>query len=724
MKYLEDSRLTQLTSDLTGAFLNTRGSGNGIGLIGNSSRNNNSRRSSGGKGKGNKKGKNKQEQKPSSGSSAGSGSGGGSTTTPRKNKSSTSNNTASAYYSYNPVGYSTYNNNGGGMSSSSCRVIYGRVEAYTTKRAGSDKKTAFEVGERYAHEMERLNEAVESLKRKHALEQEQEKKDNSNDLEDDIVEGDGKVSQQDGGGGRNKKIERRRRSRSMDGVTFATKASPKIVYDRSANTAAMMDTDSTGFGSLMPLEEGAVYSEDMQDKKEGITSQHDKREMPLEGILKQSTSNKRCRATSFDIATGPSTVVGTSPRRYHHSESSSSLLAESTWGNSTNIWGNMLPLSVVHPSGASAAMAEEDRNTHPLIPQPSLYQSSLSEHQASINGEKATAADASKSLPTMVPRRLVTDLILTLNASFPDYDFGDAQVSDFCTLSQSEAMHRINKQLSEFAATTDEGRDFLPRFWNSLDDVLFGGLKDCEVYSYAPKGSTGEDDPMEFLTMSMAAANENGPGVAGSDGGADGVIGEQDAVMFSPSDGGRIVSGDSLGGLNTSMALNLPSQIISSPSAASSDAPHVTLWSMNYFFVSRNKKRIVLFACVQTMRTPQGNDDDDADDCDEYEYGENNLVFDEARRGIRMQEEENNEDEYDTTYPLAHMSNMIGSSNSNNADFSSSTRGDESVSVMVEDTDFDDRGVDVDGDDVDECENDDFDTGTLGISVSVPYQVS
>ena len=69
------------------------------------------------------------------------------------------------------MGYSTYNNNGTTSSTpSSCRVIYGRVEAYTTKRAGSDKKTAFEVGERYAHEMERLNEAVEALKRRHALE--------------------------------------------------------------------------------------------------------------------------------------------------------------------------------------------------------------------------------------------------------------------------------------------------------------------------------------------------------------------------------------------------------------------------------------------------------------------------------------------------------------------------------------------------------------------------
>ena len=76
-------------------------------------------------------------------------------------------------------------------------------------------------------------------------------------------------------------------------------------------------------------------------------------------------------------------------------------------------------------------------------------------------------------------------------------------------------MRRINEKLGEFAATTDEGRDFLPRFWNSLDDLLFG-LKDCEVYSYAPKG--GEDDPLEFLTMSMATNESERASESGSDG--------------------------------------------------------------------------------------------------------------------------------------------------------------------------------------------------------------
>jgi len=44
------------------------------------------------------------------------------------------------------------------------------------------------------------------------------------------------------------------------------------------------------------------------------------------------------------------------------------------------------------------------------------------------------------------------------------------------------------------------------------------------------------------------------------------------------------------------------------------------------------------------------------------------------------------------------------------------------MSYMVEDTDFEDGSVDVDGDvDRGEC---DFDTGTLGISVNIPSQVA
>jgi hypothetical protein len=329
----------------------------------------------------------------------------------------------------------------------------------------------------------------------------------------------------------------------------------------------------------------------------------------------------------------------------------------------------------------------------------------------------------------------VTDLILTLNASFPDYDFGDAQVSDFCTLPTSEAMRRINEKLGEFAATTNQGRGFIPRFWSALDDVLFNGLKDCEVYSYSPEGSTGEDDPLEFLTMSLANENDpSGLAVAGGSAtsGADDIVVRQimgqPTVMFSPSGGGRIVSRDLLSDDLDSSAMALDfSSLNSSANCCSDSPPHVTLWSMNYFFVSRNKKRIVLFACVQTMRTPQGNDDDDDLDGEYDEYGENDLVFDEARRDgmIQMREEAYQEGECNSSdsYPST-MGDVVGSFSPRREDrarFSSPT-GDESVSVMVEDTDFEDGSVDDDGEVVrGEC---DFDTGTLGVSVNIPSQVA
>ncbi|KAL3760735.1 hypothetical protein ACHAWU_003643 [Discostella pseudostelligera] len=683
MKYLEDSRLTQLTSDLMGAILNTRDSDEsgivGVGgdlhsqsMMGNSS-------AKGGRGKkrdGSRSttSKNKGAGKHSKSSSNGNGNG------------TSGNATMASYYAYNPVGYSTYNSNnnysgGSGGSSSSCRVMYGRVEAYTTKRAGSDKKTAFEVGERYAHEMERLNDAVEALKRKHALEQQkqQHQPEGEDDKRSEIEEEDGACEDI----AKNLHLERKIRSRSMDVTSIAN--------NKLTRNVTMSDP-------LTSLDERTVTKHDNVHDKDQL-----KRNFPTGGsILKPPSSSKRCRATSFDISTGPSTIVGSpAPRHYHRSESSSSLLAGNTWGSSVS---NREDSWLRHPT------TDEDLGTHPLIPQPSLYQSSLSDHNT--HGDKTVGGG-----PTMVPRRLVTDLILTLNASFPDYDFGDAQVSDFCTLSTSEAMRRINEKLGEFAATTNEGRGFIPRFWAALDDVLFHGLKDCEVYSYAPEGSSGEDDPLEFLTMSLANENTATPssGAVVTGGNASTIV--EPTVMFTPSGGGRIVSRDLLSDNLSSTAVELDFSGNDSP-------PHVTLWSMNYFFVSRNKKRIVLFACVQTMRTPQGNDDDEDPDGEYDEYGENDLVFDEIRRDgmIRMRKEADQEGEYNSSdsYPST-LPSFASRRRESRTGFSSPT-GDESMSYMVEDTDFEDGSVDVDGDvDRGEC---DFDTGTLGISVNIPSQVA
>lgn len=146
-------------------------------------------------------------------------------------------------------------------------------------------------------------------------------------------------------------------------------------------------------------------------------------------------------------------------------------------------------------------------------------------------------------------QRLMTDLILTLNASFPDYDFSNVRPSHFSHMSSSSlVMVRVNEKLSELAASMPEGANFLSHLWNAVDDVIH--LKDCEVYSYAPQNKDDDGDPLSFLTQTL-----------------DGYDGS------------------------------------------------VPLWTMNYFFVNKKLQRIVLFTCVQTMRTEVEEiriDDDDS----------------------------------------------------------------------------------------------------------------
>lgn len=144
-------------------------------------------------------------------------------------------------------------------------------------------------------------------------------------------------------------------------------------------------------------------------------------------------------------------------------------------------------------------------------------------------------------------QRLMTNLILTLNASFPDYDFSNIRPGWFSRVpSSSVAMNRTNERLSELAACTPQGDTFLPQLWNVIDDVA--DLNDSEVYSYVPPSRDDDDDPLSFLV-------------------------------------------DSLDGTDSAMPL----------------------WSFNFFFVNKALKRIVLFTCVQTMRTEVGVDEiDDA----------------------------------------------------------------------------------------------------------------
>ena len=80
----------------------------------------------------------------------------------------------------------------------------------------------------------------------------------------------------------------------------------------------------------------------------------------------------------------------------------------------------------------------------------------------------------------LATRRLMTDLILTLNASFPDYDFSNVKPSQFEKLKIQVVRNRIYERLSELAAFKSE--DWLVELWTAVNDSI--DLRECDVYSF------------------------------------------------------------------------------------------------------------------------------------------------------------------------------------------------------------------------------------------------
>uniref|UniRef100_A0A7S1UYP9 Repressor of RNA polymerase III transcription n=1 Tax=Grammatophora oceanica TaxID=210454 RepID=A0A7S1UYP9_9STRA len=155
-------------------------------------------------------------------------------------------------------------------------------------------------------------------------------------------------------------------------------------------------------------------------------------------------------------------------------------------------------------------------------------------------------ADSTSALGDMVDlgaRRLFTDLILTLNACFPDYDFGNVRPAHFRKWSMKDAMKRVNGCLSELSL---QNPHLIHQLWAALDQCM--PLRDTEVIEL-----TGMDHPPEFWAALLTDTTQDDSTTADED------------------------------------------------SSASSITP---LWSFNYFFVNRPMKRVVLFSCVETMVHP------------------------------------------------------------------------------------------------------------------------
>lgn len=330
------------------------------------------------------------------------------------------------------------------LGGTNCRVINGRIESYTMKRAGTDKKYAHALSERYAQEMDDQFATYQQFVQRYK----HYSKASSSPIR---------------GGGR-------KRSQSV-GNQKEQNAKEKG-QRRARNRSSSFDHLRTTFKPVTAA---------------GVTPINIPVSVGLPVSLSRPTSSRRT-----DVAVVPAVPLVSAMKRTQKDSSAGN-------GNSASNGGNILspsPLGNFHEMGT---------------------------------------------------RRLMTDLILTLNASFPDYDFGSVRPSHFIRIPAQNAVHRINERLSELAShSTSKGgyhlhdqQNFrLGNLWAAIDNSIT--LAESIVFSYVPPTQSEDDDPLAFLPQTL--------------------VGESCQSY---------------------------------------------LWSFNYFFVNKHLKRILLFSCVETLLPPQ-----------------------------------------------------------------------------------------------------------------------
>ena len=158
-------------------------------------------------------------------------------------------------------------------------------------------------------------------------------------------------------------------------------------------------------------------------------------------------------------------------------------------------------------------------------------------------------------------RRLMTDLILTLNMSFPDYDFSSVEAHDFEPVSMQDVTQAVYSQLSPILCNTGE----TDAIGNSANLMSTGGSRDDGTQTSAQSN---------LMADLWSALDEQ---------------------------------------------MNLKECDIYRWNNADMANEELWLWNFHYFFVNKALKRIVLFTCHECMQShlPVEEDDEEGGEVDE-----------------------------------------------------------------------------------------------------------
>mmetsp|Transcript_1530 Transcript_1530/g.4163 ORF Transcript_1530/g.4163 Transcript_1530/m.4163 type:complete len:247 (-) Transcript_1530:579-1319(-) len=132
-----------------------------------------------------------------------------------------------------------------------------------------------------------------------------------------------------------------------------------------------------------------------------------------------------------------------------------------------------------------------------------MLEQQLKEEFASSPGGSPDHSSSLGPLSESSTRNLLIDLIITMNASFPDYDFSSLRPDQF---TKELRLEKIVNDINTHLANVDEfrigGTDaagekrFLVEVWKAVEDLI--RLRDCEVYQYIPDL---EGDPFSEGTL-------------------------------------------------------------------------------------------------------------------------------------------------------------------------------------------------------------------------------
>jgi hypothetical protein len=146
-------------------------------------------------------------------------------------------------------------------------------------------------------------------------------------------------------------------------------------------------------------------------------------------------------------------------------------------------------------------------------------------------------------------RKLLINLILTLNNTFADYDFRDLKPEDFVREHSLEmVMNSVNNKISRVDEETNS--QFCQRLWSAINSEM--ALHECDIYSYV---ADMDDDALSVGKMYGPVLNYSPVAIV-----ADFLVSRRSLL-----------------------------------SSLSCDAP--SRWSVNYFFYNKKLKKLAFFAC-------------------------------------------------------------------------------------------------------------------------------